>query len=62
MKIEDFYIGQQITTDLGGSGPSTVEVIDIDTVGYRLKVKHYTNKINVWDKEFIEYVMLDNFK
>jgi hypothetical protein len=62
MKIEDFYVGQQITTDLGGSGPSTVEVIDIDTKGCRLKVKHYTNKIDVWDKEFIEYVMLDNFK
>jgi len=62
MKIEDFYIGQEITADLGGSGPSTVEVIDIDTKGYRLKVKHYTNKINIWNKEFIEYATQEKFK
>lgn len=62
MKIEDFYIGQEITTDLGGTGPSTVEVVGIDNKGYRLKVRHYTYKIDVWNKEFIEYAMMDKFE
>jgi len=62
MKIEDFYIGQDITADLGGIGPSTVRIIDIDTKEYRLKVQHYTNKISIWDKQFIEYVMMEKFE
>jgi hypothetical protein len=61
MKMSEFYIGQEITADLGKIGPSVLKVVAIDSKGFRLKLQHYTNKETVFNKDGIEHIMMRKF-
>jgi hypothetical protein len=61
MKMSEFYIGQNITADLGQIGPSVLTVVAIDSKGFRLKLRHWNNKETVFNKDGIEHIMMRKF-
>ena len=59
MKITDLTIGQVIYGDTGGIGISERTILEINITNKSVTVESYTGKIDVFEKEFLEYFLCE---